>query len=886
MLSVRRLLTSPSLTDPFYGITWSKRTVEVKSDAGAQVFKVNDLEFPDTWSQNAAGIVAEKYFREVEQPNKTLKKETSVREMVSRVANTITAWGKEQKYFDTETSIIFCHELTYILVHQMAMFNSPVLFNLGTKGGRIKEEQASGCFINDVQDNMESILDLVKTEGMLFKGGSGSGVNYSLLRSSREKLSNGGVASGPVPFVAAHDANAGAIKSGGGTRRAAKMAILNADHGDILEFVQCKAKAEKMAHALVDAGFEVDYRARFGAYQSVPFQNSNHSVRVTDGFMRAVESDASWNLMARNGETVLETVSARKVWNEICEATRVCGDPGLQFHTTINKWHTTPAYGEICASNPCSEFMSHPNTACNLASINLRKFLEADGSFDTETFEHVVDIMITAQDILIDGASYPKPIIAENAHRFRQLGLGYANLGALFMAQGIAYDSNRARSQCALITALMTARAYRRSAEIAHALIPYVAYVEKDHFRVIDMHFDAFSTIHIDKRDHKLVDSANNAWIEAMQLGRSCGFRNSQVTLLAPTGTIGFAMDCDTTGIEPDMGLLKSKSLVGGGSMKMENQQIDAALKTMHYDKGERDTIKEYVRNKGSVVGSPLHPIHYDVFDCSYAEPVTQRMLRPEAHILMLAAAQPHLSGAISKTCNVAKDTTAERIGELYMMAWLQGLKAIAIYRDGSKRSQPVQVKREEKTEKTEKKEKKEDATLDNQLEQLMDRLKPTGAPYAVRRRLPDERDAINHKFTIGNHEGYVTIGKYDDGTPGEMFIRMSKMGSTVSGMMEAFATVVSVALQHGVPLPLLIDKYRQTKFDPAGFCKNPKIPSATSVLDYLFRWMETKFSGDVNTEKTVESTTGDTCPDCGSLLSRTGTCTTCPQCGFSGGCG
>lgn len=903
-LRMERRFTKGHEAEPFFDIEWASRIAEIKGEDDKKVFRAEGLEFPSDWSQTAVNIVAEKYFRVVEGANGV--KETSVRQMVMRIANTLMKWGVALGHLTEVNGPVFRDELVNILVHQRAMFNSPVLFNVGTRGGRLREEQCSACFINSVEDDMESILELSKTEGRLYKGGSGSGVNYSKLRSSRENLSQGGTASGPVPFIAKDDSNAGGIKSGGATRRAAKMAILNVDHGDIFEFVECKAKSERMAHALIDAGFDGDFRARFGAYQSVPFQNANHSVRVTDEFMSALEADGAWNLMARDGVTVIETVKARDLWDRICRAAWICGDPGLQFDTTINRWHPTPADGRINASNPCSEYMSHDDTACNLASINIRKCLKADGSLDVDVFNHIVDIMVTAQEIIVDGAKYPTPLLEKNATRFRQLGLGYANLGAWFMAQGIPYDSNRARTLCSLVTALTTGRAYRRSAELAEVKGPFPAYdANRASFTaVVQQHRDALTKVLVDTKDMPLALAAAMAWSDAAALGAQHGYRNSQATVLAPTGTIGFAMDCDTTGIEPDVALRKQKKLVGGGSIIIANQRVGDACRALGYPDRLIEDVSAYVVKNGSVVGAPgVYEEHLPVFDCSFPDPIGKRALRPEAHILMLAAAQPFVSGAISKTCNIPDNATVEDIDRLYRMAWTHGLKAVALYRDGSKRSQPLQVEKKGEGLKA------VAPDLEAQLYAIVDKLKPTGAPCAIRRKLPDERDSKTHKFSISGHDGYVTVGMYADGTMGEMFIRMAKEGSTVSGLMDCFATAVSIALQHGVPLTLLIEKFSRTKFDPAGYSSNTAIGQATSIMDYLFRWLELKFfpMGIVATElpeatsamggynapneasppkRVRQSFEGPPCFQCGAITVRCGSCHTCPECGTTTGCG
>lgn len=889
---------SKANVDPYSLIEWEMRTCEIKnSKTGEIVFFAENLEFPKSWSLNASDIVADKYFRFVEQTDGTKKRETSVKQMIDRVANTIVKWGLHFGYFDNnkQEANIFCDELKYLLVTQQFSFNSPVWFNLGTHQGRLREEQMSACFIVGLEDTMTSILELGVTEGRLYKGGSGSGVNYSKLRSSREKLSGGGTSSGPVPFIFKDDCNAGSIKSGGSSRRAAKIAILNADHGDIFEFVSCKSKSEKMAHALINAGFDGDFRARFGVYQSVPFQNANHSVRVTDEFMQCVETNSDWNLMARDGVTVLETVKARALWNDICEAAHVCGDPGLQFDTMINQMHTVPAHGRISCSNPCSEYMSLDDSACNLASLNLRKFQNYDGTLDVDNFTHAVDVIITAMDILVDGSSYPTPKIQDNAHKFRQLGLGYTNLGAYFMAQGIPYDSDRAREQAAGITAIMCGRAYCQSAKLASVLGPFEGYeVNKSAMcKVMERHSDAVPTRASNPSDDYLFTAANYAWTDVRNLGFQYGYRNSQATVLAPTGTISFKMDADTTGIEPDLSLVKYKKVVGGSFMKIVNQGVQLALKVLGYDLTLQKEICAHMEQHGSMVGSRLKDEHLPVFDSSFPDPVGGRFLRPEAHLLMMAAVQPFISGAISKTVNAPAATSVEEIGHLYLMAWKLGLKSVALYRDGSKGSQPLQSEKSQKTVES-------DLT-----EQLKKALLELNKPH--RRRLPEERKSLGHKFEIGNHEGYIHAGMYDDGDLGEVFIKMSKEGSTVSGLMDAIATLTSVSLQYGVPLEALVKKFRFAAFDPSGWTANPEIKHATSIIDYVFRWLELKFIKTVIPVVELESeemklaihtdhtngngskrsiSTGHICPDCGHVTQRAGACFACSRCAWTGGCG
>jgi ribonucleoside-diphosphate reductase alpha chain len=762
---------------------------------------------------------------------------------------------------------------------------------------------------------------------MLYKGGSGSGINYSPLRSSVETLSGGGTASGPVPFIASHDAGGGAIKSGGTTRRAAKMNILNADHGDIEEFITCKADAEKKAHALIDAGFDGDFRARWGAYQSVPFQNANHSVRVTDEFMQAVVDDGVWALRKRNGE-LIKSVRARMLWEKICEAAWVCGDPGLQFDTLINFMHTIPAHGRINASNPCSEYMSIDDSACNLASLNLRKLQGADGSLKLGHFNHAVDVLITGMDILCEGAGYPTQKIAANARKHRQLGLGFANLGAYLMYLGLPYDSDKARLIAGLLTANLTGRSYRRSAQLAAQLGAFEGYAPNaaSMLAVIETHRENIDTL-IDKYgtgdehvadDGLLYKAAVSSWDQAQDIGQAAGFRNAQVTVMAPTGTIAFMMDCDTTGIEPDTSLVKYKSLVGGGSMKIVNQGVPVALSRLGYSADVVKRISDSLMATDSLADAvELSEEHHAVFDTSFPDRKTKRCLRPEAHVLMLSAIQPFVSGAISKTCNLSKDATVEDISNLYMLGWKEGLKAIAVYRDGCKRTQPLSTSKDNA---------KESATpaaakrileqeelilqLKNQIADLIEQTQ------ASRRKMPDERQSITHKFRInGEHElkVYLTVGLYPDGSPGEIFVRCDKEGSLVSGLMDAVATLTSFGLQHGVPLADLTKKFRRTTFAPHGWTGHPQLGYASSVLDYIFRWLDLRFGSKTPMPEVIDASqepvvalpahapaatngsnghsaeverTFQRCPRCDVHMVRTGSCMTCPSCGLNSGCG
>lgn len=926
---------------------WPKfvmRTADIRGKDGAKIFFAENLEFPEGWSQNAVNITADKYFRFVEQADGTKKRETSVKDMIDRVVGTIGKWGLQFGHFATkEEADIFSRELILILATQRASFNSPVWFNIGTKGGRLHEEQASACFINSIDDNMESILEVTKVEGMLYKGGSGSGINYSKLRSSVEELSGGGTASGPVPFIAAHDSNGGAIKSGGTTRRAAKMNILNVDHGDIEEFILCKMQAEKMARALIDAGFDGDFRARFGVYQSVPFQNANHSVRVTDRFMQAVEKDGMWELLARDGETVLKRVRARALWDMICEAAWECGDPGLQFDGMINHMHTCPNDGRINASNPCSEYMHLDDSACNLASLNLRKFQNENGSLDIRAFLHTIDVMITAMDILCEGAAYPTPKIAANARKFRQLGLGYANLGAMLMNMGVAYDSDAGRLIAGLVTAILCGQAYNRSAVLASRMKPFAGFSRnrgpmldvisshKQNVITLVEHYEA-ETAPLSKEQNDLANWAGIAWGQAYENGQEFGFRNAQTTVMAPTGTIAFMMDCDTTGVEPETALIKNKKLVGGGTMTIANQGVRAALARLGYFQDQIDVFIPHLEVTGSLVGSGIASTDLPVFDTSFPEPVEQRALRPEAHVLMLAAIQPFVSGAISKTCNLPESATREDISNLYMLAWKSGLKAVALYRDNCKRSQPLS---NAKTVATETGVSPTSVKLIEEQLQQIDNLKLQIADLqektqASRRKLPDERQALTHKFRISSGEMelkvYLICGLYPDGSLGEIFLKSDKEGSLVSGLLDAIATLTSFSLQHGVPLSSLTQKFRRMSFEPHGWTGNPEIQYASSVLDYVFRFLELRFGHKGHTDeepaklpaaavetapmKALEDRARDAvqainkahiaanghgehserlwrrCPQCEGTMRRTGSCTTCDSCGYNTGCG
>ncbi len=888
-LSVRRHFTKKGI-HPFDEINWEQRTASISNEKGEVIFQQDNVEIPDFWSMTATNVVVSKYFHgQLDTP----EREFSVKQLVDRVARTFTKWGIKGGYFASdEDASAFFDELTYLLVNQYVSFNSPVWFNVGIED----KPQCSACFINSVRDTMESILELAKTEGMLFKWGSGTGTNFSTLRSSKEKLSGGGTASGPVSFLRGFDSFAGVIKSGGKTRRAAKMVILNAEHPDILDFIRSKSEEEKKAWALIDAGYDPGFNVPGGAYDSVQFQNANHSVRATDEFMRAVLEDKEWRTKNVKDGKPAENFRARDLMHQIADAAWVSGDPGMQFHSTINGWHTCPGTAPINASNPCSEYMFLDDSACNLASLNLMKYRREDGSFDVDAFLHSVDITITAQEIIVGTAGYPTKSIEKNSHAFRPLGIGYANLGALLMSLGVPYDSNEGRAYAGTITALMTGEGYKQSALIAKTIGPFEGYqVNRDPMLgVIRKHRAHVDKIDVDVLPGNLVESARKVWDDALTIGKEYGYRNSQISVLAPTGTIGFMMDCDTTGVEPDIALVKYKKLVGGGYMKIVNNTVPLALKTLGYSEEQVEEIIKYVDINGTIEGAPhLREKDLSVFDCAFKPVNGSRSIHYMGHIKMMAAVQPFLSGAISKTVNLPTEATVEDIEQAYIEAWKLGLKAIAVYRDGSKRTQPLSTKKDEG--------KKAEPTA-------------PGA-YAVRHRLPDERSAVTHKFSIGGHEGYITVGLYEDGTPGEIFITMSKEGSTISGLMDGFATAISLALQYGVPLKVLVDKFSHMRFEPSGFTNSKDVPIAKSVLDYIFRWMGLKFlrreeqpasvvvdsiaaepkdeeKKEFNisleqAEKKVfeEQADAPPCHECGSIMIRSGSCYKCLNCGSTSGC-
>jgi ribonucleoside-diphosphate reductase alpha chain len=906
-LTFSRMYSDASIS-PYDAVEWELRTAAITSEKGEIIFEQKNVEVPRSWSQTATNIVVQKYFHgRVGSP----ERETSVRQLIERVAGTITGYGERGGYFKTAADRDAFHdELAAILVNQVASFNSPVWFNVGIE----KRPQGSACFINSCGDSMDSILTLAKTEGMLFKFGSGTGSNLSSLRGAHETLSSGGTASGPLSFMKGFDSFAGAIKSGGKTRRAAKMVILNIDHPDIEDFVLSKANEEKKAWALIDAGYDGSFNGE--AYGSIFYQNANHSVRVTDAFMEAIEKDADWTTKEVLTGKPYKTYKARKLMSEIAEAAWVCGDPGMQYDTTINRWNPVKTTHRINASNPCSEYMFVDDSACNLASLNLMKFFQPeDGTFNVEAFRHACDVVITAQEMLVDSCSYPTKAIEENSHKFRPLGLGYANLGALLMATGIPYDSDEGRAYSAAITSLMCGEGYLQSSKIAGELGPFAGYApNRDAFLdVIGMHRDAAYKVPGKGVPSDLAKAQKAVWDAVLESGKQYGYKNGQVTVLAPTGTIGFMMDCDTTGVEPDLALVKYKKLVGGGMIKIVNNTVPLALKRLGYTETEAAAIVAYVDEKGTIEGAPgFKAEHLPVFDCAFRALNGTRSIHYMGHVKMMGAVQPFLSGAISKTVNLPTDASPDEIAGVYMDGWKHGLKAIAIYRDGCKRTQPLNTAASKSDTKSPEKR--------TSLEYVGKAAPPTPAPF--RRKLPDERRSITHKFSVAGHEGYVTVGLFEDGKPGEIFLRMSKEGSTISGLMDSFATAISLTLQYGVPLEALVNKFTHMRFEPSGFTKNPEIPIAKSLVDYIFRWMGSKFLnpeekeaiGIVNRENGSEApvpVTGETvaarsassggagismvtfetstdapaCHECGSIMVRSAACYKCMNCGATSGC-
>ncbi len=898
---------------PYDEVKWELRTASIGNDKGAVIFEQKDVEVPADWSQTATNIVASKYFHG---RMGTPERERSVAQLVHRVVDTITEWGIEGRYFKSlDDAENFRDELAHLMLTQKACFNSPVWFNVGVKEenrgyGWYYDEatdtikkldksthkpQCSACFINSVQDSLESILDLAKTEGMLFKWGSGTGTNLSTLREENAVLWGGGRASGPLSFMKGFDAFAGVIKSGGKTRRAAKMVILNADHPDIEQFIWCKAKEERKAHVLVDNGYDPSLDGE--AYSSIFFQNANNSVRATDEFMQAVVEDKEWWTKSVVGGENVRQFRARDLMRAIAEATWQCGDPGMQFDTTVNRWHTSKNTARINASNPCSEYMFLDDSACNLASLNLMRFLKADGAFDVEAFRHAVDTVILAQEIIVDNASYPTEKIARNSHDYRPLGLGFANLGSLLMSMGIPYDSDQGRAWAGAITAIMCGQAYLTSARTAEVVGPCPGYAinEQPFLGVIKMHGEAVSRIDSKLVPPAVLEAARDCWQSAYEVGTRTGFRNAQTTVIAPTGTIGFMMDCDTTGIEPDLALVKYKKLVGGGVIKIVNNTVPQALIRLGYTPAQMEKIVAHIDNTGTIEGAPeLKPEHLPVFDCSFKPANGTRTIHYTGHIRMMAAVQPFISGAISKTINMPEESTPEDIMNAYIESWKLGLKAVAIYRDGSKRVQPLSSG----DKKGEKKSSVSLAAKPAVEEKIVYR--------PVRRKLPDERQSITHKFSIAGHEGYITVGLFEDGTPGELFITMAKEGSTISGLMDSFATSVSYGLQYGVPLKFFVDKFSHVRFEPSGYTGNTQIPYAKSIMDYMFRWLGLKFLGP----NSIENEAGDStklrvtepqpqqklafedggsdapvCSECGGLMTRNGSCYKCENCGGTSGC-
>jgi ribonucleoside-diphosphate reductase alpha chain len=894
---------------PYDQVSWEVRTATIGNDTGSVIFEQRDVEVPADWSQTATNIVASKYFHgRMGSP----ERETSVAQLVHRVVDSIADWGLAGNYFKTrDDGENFRSELAHLMLTQKACFNSPVWFNVGVRESRgygfyfdeadqvvrkllpgENHPQCSACFINSVGDTLESILDLAKTEGMLFKWGSGTGTNLSAIREENASLWGGGRASGPLSFMKGFDAFAGVIKSGGKTRRAAKMVILNSDHPDIEAFIWCKAKEEKKAHTLIDAGYDASIDG--DAYGSVFFQNANNSIRATDEFMQAVVDDSDWwTRSVVNGQRV-KRLKARDLMRNLAEATHQCGDPGMQFDTTINRWHTSKKTGRINASNPCSEYMFLDDSACNLASLNLMKFVGPDGSFDVEAFRHAVDTVTLAQEIIVDSASYPTERIAKNSHDFRPLGLGFANLGALLMSLGVPYDSDQGRDFAGAISAIMCGQAYLTSARIAEAVGPCPGYPENENsfLDVIRMHWNAVNSIDGKRLPPGMFKAAEECWRQAYELGARTGYRNAQTTVIAPTGTIGFMMDCDTTGIEPDLALVKYKKLVGGGVIKIVNTTVPQALIKLGYTPEQTEQIVTHIDSTGTIEGAPeLAPEHLPVFDCSFRPQNGMRFIHHLGHIRMMAAVQPFISGAISKTINMPEESTPEDIMDAYIESWRLGLKAVAIYRDGSKRAQPLSSG-------SGKGEKKALAPASQPAEKIVYR--------PVRRKLPDERNSVTHKFSIGGHEGYITVGLYEDGSPGEVFISMAKEGSTISGLMDTLATSISYGLQYGVPLKFFVDKFSHVRFEPSGWTGNPQVPYAKSIIDYIFRWLGARFlgvtdaieAGDALKLRPTEpqpqqalpfdanlAADAPLCSECGSIMTRNGSCYKCENCGGTSGC-
>lgn len=946
-ISFERFFTKDGV-HPFDAIEWEMRTASIKDSKGEIVFEQTNIETPKSWSQTATNIVAQKYFRG--QVGKD-DRENSMKQLVSRVATTMANWGRVDGYFNSANDAqIFEDELTHILINQMAAFNSPVWFNVGVN----PHPQCSACFINSVQDDMRSIMHLATTESMLFKGGSGTGTNLSTLRSSKEFLSrSNGKSSGPISFMKGFDAFAGVVKSGGKTRRAAKMVILNIEHPDILDFIECKVKEEKKAWALVDAGYDASMDG--DAYGSIFFQNANNSVRVTDDFMKAVEAGADWATIEVTTGKESTKYPAKELMRKMSQAAWDCGDPGIQYDTTTNKWHTCKASGRINASNPCSEYMFLDDSACNLASLNLMKFRRLVGGimeFDPVAFKRATQVVITAMEIAVSNSSYPTPAIEQNSHDFRPLGIGFANLGALLMSQGLAYDSQAGRNLAGSIMSLLTGESYLQSTKIAEKIGPFVMYDKnrESALEVMKMHGDSAYKIPSDGVNADLLFEARKVWDLVNENASRFGLRNAQISVLAPTGTIGFLMDCDTTGIEPDIALVKYKWLVGGGMMKIVNSTVDEALERLGYSNDQIKEIRKYIDEKDTIEGAPhITNEHLSVFDCAFKAKNGERTIHYMGHLRMMSAVQPFISGAISKTVNMPHNATVEDVEEVYLEGWKMGLKAIAIYRDGSKRQQALTTSKKE----GEKKEEKtgcaksnskdlEGGEVGQSIAVSTKSITPISEFAPRRRRLPDERRSITHRFIIGSHKGYITVGLYDDGNPGELFVTMAKEGSVISGLMDSFATSVSIGLQYGVPLPVLVNKFVHKRFEPSGFTNNPKIRVAKSIVDYVFRWLALKFLSEddqqkigINNTKAVptnkmsagtapgkglaeqeelfnkevdqieqeveqvveeqsaslhvmtfdNSADAPACDTCGSIMVRNGSCYKCLNCGSTSGC-
>jgi ribonucleoside-diphosphate reductase alpha chain len=932
-IGLRRFFTTDD-RHPYDEVVWDRRDARISNFRdGSVAFEQLNVEVPASWSFNATNILAQKYFRGT---LGTPERETSLKQVVDRIVDTITTWGVERDYFvDDEETETFRDELKHLLITQKAAFNSPVWFNIGVKG---VPQQGSACFILAVEDSMRSILNWYTEEGIIFKGGSGAGVNLSKIRSSAEMLEGGGTASGPVSFMRGADASAGTIKSGGKTRRAAKMVILDVDHPDVEEFIWCKANEENKARVLRDAGFDMDLDGK--DIHSIQYQNANNSVRVSDEFMQAVLSDADWDLMARHGGRVVQTVRARELWRQIARAAWECADPGLQFDTTINKWHTSSNTDRINGSNPCSEYMHIDNSACNLASLNLMKFLESDGRFDVDSFKAAIEVLFTAQEIIVGAADYPTEKIGENSRRFRQLGLGYANLGALLMASGLAYDSDEGRAWAAAITALMTGHAYATSARTAGRMGPHEGFAENagPMLDVLRMHRDAAYQIDETRAPGEILEAAQHAWEEAVDLGARHGVRNAQASVLAPTGTIGLLMDCDTTGIEPDLGLVKFKKLVGGGNMSIVNQTVPRALRVLGYTETEVSAIEAYIDEHKSIVGAPaLKPEHLPVFACSMGDNTIHYL----GHVKMMGAVQPFISGAISKTVNMPEDASIEDVANLHMDAWRLGVKAVAIYRDNCKVGQPLSTARKDGEESSSSVTATDSVAAElytkiHKLEAALELAKSEGSHVlvgAVRERMPRRRESATFSFRVADCEGYVTVGEYEDGRPGEVFIKVSKQGSTLAGIMDAFSISISLGLQHGVPLATYVRKYVNMKFEPSGMTDDADLRIATSLVDYIFRRLaldylspsEREDLGVLSTSEriqptlpevveqatpsvnaSVQPTLGDLaerpanepkllnryeqrdapmCYQCGNTMQRAGSCYVCSTCGATSGC-